>query len=32
MALVHRNDVVQQIMAAAFDPPLGDPILPRAFK
>jgi hypothetical protein len=32
MALVHRNDVVQQIMAAAFDSTLCHAVLPRAFE
>ncbi len=32
MALVHRNDVVQQIMAAAFDPTLCHAVLPRTFE
>jgi len=30
--LVEGNDVVQQITAATFDPPLGDSVLPRAFE
>jgi hypothetical protein len=32
MAFVHRNNVVQQITAAAFDPTLCHAVLPRAFE
>jgi hypothetical protein len=32
MAFIHRNDVVQQIMSAAFNPTLRRAVLPRAFE
>ena len=32
MAFIERDDVVQQVTAAASNPSLGDPILPGAFK
>src|SRR5258708_35132971 len=32
MALIHCNDVVQQIAAAPLDPSLRDTVLPRAFE
>jgi len=32
MAFIHRNDVIQQISSAAFNPTLRHTILPRAFE
>ena len=32
MAFIERDDMIQQVAAAASNPSLGDPILPGAFK
>ena len=32
MVFVHRDNVIQQVMAATLDPALRDTVLPRAFE